>query len=195
MCLAIFQLRSSELLPREVFKIGYEGNPHGAGYMFVENGKLIVKKPFWSWWKVYENYVKDFRRCGSSSHFAIHFRLATEGSIGASNCHPHEIIPSKLALIHNGILWIEYEPPFDPKEDKSDSAQFASYLSHYLDNFLTTDCKKELESLIGDWNKIVLMDSENNFMILNEGNGYWKDGAWYSGFVKGITEEKEEDNV
>ncbi len=190
MCLAILQLKGTKLISKGIFKIGYEQNPHGAGYMFVENGKVVVKKPFWGWQEIYESYVNDFKRCGNNSHFAIHFRLATEGSIGMANCHPHEIKPSKLALIHNGVLYIEYEPPYDPLEDKSDSAQFADYLSHFPDNFLTTDCKKELEELIGNWNKIVIMDSDNNFVILNEENGYWKDGAWYSGRVTGVEFEE-----
>lgn len=178
MCLALLQLPNTGLLEKELFSKGFSRNPHGGGYMFVEDGKLVIRKPFWKVGKMYESYREDYERCGADSHFAVHFRLATQGSVNGSNCHPHEIKPYECALIHNGCL------PFEEAlSDKSDSFILAEILSNYPSGFLSSVPLEELEDIVGGWNKVVILDSENNAVILNEENGHWENGVWYSGHV------------
>lgn len=98
-------------------------NPHGFGYGYVANGKLIWDKGLWNLKQVLEalGKVPDESRC------VIHFRFATSRDVNRKLCHPfvirrgEEVNGGEGLFFHNGIFNI------DAPLDSSDTEQWVRF--------------------------------------------------------------------
>jgi hypothetical protein len=156
---------------------GFEKNPDGAGYMFTSGGKVRLKKGYFNFYNFYEELRSDLEANEKTSPFVIHFRLATRGYVNTSNCQPFRI-NSGLAFAHNGVLFgLDGYP-----KTQSDTAAFKNQILknlplgfHKHKAILTL-----LEIAISKLNKFVFLDNNGSIVILNEREGIWEDGLWYS---------------
>src|SRR4051812_24012814 len=112
MCVIVAQPKGTQALSVSSLGKMFDANPDGAGYMFVRDGEVIVRKPYWDVVSLMADYFSDFAAHGKQSPFVLHFRWCTHGELCKGNTHPHVLIPGKVALVHNGILPVT--PP-DPK--------------------------------------------------------------------------------
>ncbi len=114
---------STEILT-EMFK----SNPNGAGLTYAENGKLYIKKGFFT----LEAFLEACSLVPVSSPCIYHCRIATHGSIRKGTCHPFPLsanaellnAPSLVlnkgyAIAHNGII-----SKMDCSNDFSDSQAY-----------------------------------------------------------------------
>ena len=179
MCLIVFQPLGDEPLSDDILSNGWVGNPHGAGFMFAVEGKLIIRKAFFSLKHLRKAYAADHATYGKDSPFVMHFRWATHGGKGANNVHPHALAGGAVGLVHNGILW-DYES-FGNVND-SDTVTFCRTVlaCRPVDNLMSEDFNKVLAGLIGAGNKLVLMDGAGNVSIVNADEGKWEGSRWYS---------------
>jgi predicted glutamine amidotransferase len=160
----------------------YKANRNGGGFAFVDgNGEVVADKGYFDFDKFWQSYSDAFAKFGDTSPFLIHFRIATAGKICSANCHPFVMGEGKAALIHNGMLWSG-----DLADTLSDTAKFAQETEGLLGDVsrMTPAMVKEVGSIVGATNKIVMLYSDKTFKIINE-NGYsahWnKDKTiWYS---------------
>lgn len=172
MCIAIYK-KKGLTIPRETLEQCFKINDDGAGYMYVKNGKLEIKKGFFFFESFYDEYKKDEKH-----QCVIHFRIKTHGSIDGDNCHPFSI-NNELAFVHNGII-----SGFGTK-DKSDTFMFnEEVLKPLMDKYgkqlyTETPFKKLIEEAIG-YSKLIFLDANGTYSIYNEHKGEWADGVWYS---------------
>ena len=117
MCIIVVQPKNKKI-SRTTLEICYANNPDGAGYMFSYNGRLFVRKGFFTFDSFYQAYKLDHIDNGTHSTFVLHFRIATHGLLDKNNCHPHRISNS-LAFAHNGIF--NRVKHIQAKKTKSDS--------------------------------------------------------------------------
>ena len=67
-------------------------NPHGAGFMFNDNGKVIIKKGYMNFDDFYNELIRtDTKKYLKNRGLVIHFRIATSGLIDKGNCHPYPL--------------------------------------------------------------------------------------------------------
>lgn len=146
-------------------------NADGAGFMTVDNGRLIVEKGFFKLKKLL-NRLKYY----NNNHIVVHFRWATHGVNNKENCHPFRV-GEDVALVHNGTFKISIK-----NKNNSDTWHFADKLKKCgkVDLILNPDFKKEVEEAISKRNKVVFMKSDGTVEIYNEDSGHWLDGCWYS---------------
>lgn len=174
MCVIAIQPRGIQI-SRQELKNCWDNNSHGAGLMYSNNGKIIVKKEMNSFDKFME-YVNEASQHDSS--LVIHFRIATSGGINDYNCHPFKV-HKNLYFCHNGILDIDV-----PKHSKENDTQiFNNSLMKPLPyNFYKNNAiMNVLEYTIGSGNKFVFLDDKGDYYILNEAAGEWSEGgAWFS---------------
>ena len=109
------------------------------------------------------------------SDFILHFRYSTHGvNTGLFNVHPFRV-SERLVFAHNGVL--------DVNDDnkKSDTQVFnETILQKLKPNFLNSSAVCSLiEGFIGS-DKLVFLHNDGRSVILNEGNGHWKGGVWFS---------------
>lgn len=155
--------------------MGWQHNPDGAGYSFVKDGKVVFRKGYMKLKDFLNTYEVD-EAANQESNFLIHFRITSQGSNTAENTHPFPIEGG--ALIHNGTLTgtgSKYG------SGPSDTALFANQFSKNLTfDFVQTHKSKLNLAIRGS--KLVMLYDDGSFQIINEDEGHWDKGVWYSNY-------------
>lgn len=179
MCLIAVQKAGAQMKLDHLRNAWENGNDDGAGYAFVnkKRNRLIVKKPYFSADALIASLAKDIARFGEESPFVVHLRLATHGEKKSKNTHPFVIARGGAALAHNGIL-----QPFTRHPYLSDTALFAKIvLSGLAPNaVIHPKMVHSLGEMIGGGNKLAILTIDGKFAIVNEDQGHWNDGVWFS---------------
>ena len=180
MCLIFLKPKNAKnYLTYDRFCNALENNPHSVGIIYKnpEDGKVKIErfvKPEKGKDKIYD-IIKD------KEEFAIHYRFATHGAVNLTNCHPF-IVTKDLALMHNGVM-SEFANIDLPKSDTRNFAE--SFLKPYIEQegigvIKDKDFIEDVGKVIGSYNKILLIDKDFNWSIINEKSGVWKEGCWLS---------------
>jgi len=179
MCLLTF-IPQNINLDYERAKISANANPDGFGFA-IHAGVAIIKDhdmDFEKLWMRWDDLRKTYK-----GPAMFHFRIATHGSLNVDNCHPFDVGDNPQNVLgHNGIL-----PLTMPLNDnRSDTKLFAEIVLPHIGGVKSLDNPQKLEEL-GQWasgNKLVILsvdeDTENDWYIVNEHLGHWKDNIWWS---------------
>lgn len=193
MCLIIQMQHKDKIITKEEFKINLNKNPHGTGVMFVQDGRVIVKKALGkeeNQLGLYSRHLKHFRK-GRIKELFVHSRLATHGDKNEINCHPYQILNKEehgkdLWCMHNGIINVK-----ERDKSKSDTWHFLNlYIKPIIEKnyeLMHNDNFKEMVSdFIGRGNKLVFLDSDNTSFFINKEQGTDYNGCWISNTYSGI---------
>ena len=181
MCVALLVPKNTEVT-REKLLNCYVTNPDGFGFSyFDENGQLIIRKFIGQ-----DNIllgIEEFlltRQHYMHKQFLAHFRIASHGRISKRTCHPFKI-NNEMVFCHNGIL-SDYSKQLSLDSKISDTMLFNRKVLQKLPaDFMNSPLyKKMLEETIGTWNKMIIIRADGQHWILNEEQGEWSDGVWYS---------------
>lgn len=173
MCVIINHTKNNSLDDEFLLRI-YEKNKDGLGVMYSQDGKIHVKKIIPKGpGEVLEFYKEhaDIKDC------VIHFRRRTVGEISLANTHPF-YVENGLYYAHNGDM--PFEDPI-----RSDSKIFAEdFLRPILKNdsslIFDNNWSNLLGNLVGVNNKLIFMNKEGKVAIINEKEGHYLHGAWFS---------------
>jgi predicted glutamine amidotransferase len=161
---------------KQQLKIMWDNNPHGAGFMYAEEGVVKVVKGLNSVDELWD----AIQAAGPLRKMVLHFRIRTHGALSAEMTHPFWIKEGKLAMVHNGVI-----RPLThlTTTEESDTAVFARKLAENYSNPLVAVKnpfhRDMLEIYIG-YSKMVFMDGKGQTYILNEHLGEWHKNVWYS---------------
>ena len=170
MCIAI--LNRGEQVKPEYLKNSWENNNQGAGLLWYEKGILKTYKTY-KYNKLVKKYNEVFQTKGVGT-IVLHFRIATSGYEKFTNLHPF-MVNENLGFVHNGII----SNLGDQKH--SDTYEFNEILKQLPKDFLEHKHYLDLIKLCIGNSKLVFLDSENTYTIVNESSGIWDtDGNWYS---------------
>lgn len=172
MCLIAYVPAGKTLPDVHIYRAATQ-NDDGIGVMSIDGiekflGNKMLKKA--------KRYIHKLQ--AKKAEFAVHFRYATHGAVSLDNCHPFELPGHSGYLMHNGVL-----SDFTAKatKERSDTSMFAETLTD--DALWSADPLPYLETLakdIGYGNKLCIMDYAGKFWLVNEPQGTWRDGVWYS---------------
>lgn len=183
MCIAIFKPENLTITKDTLLNC-YSHNDDGCGYAFVKeypNGKnkVIVKK-FMDVDKFVKAYKKDEEKY-IGSPFIVHFRATSAGLTNLDNCHPFSVNDDQ-AFIHNGTI---YSVP--KHAEKSDTAILNETVLQKLPKqwYKNEGIVYLLQDFIGttksySHNKLVFLNSDKSFLIINDKSGIWDQGIWWS---------------
>ena len=183
MCIIIAKNKTDRLPTESELKTSFTKNSDGGGFMYVDNGKVIIDKGYMNWEKFYRHYktlCKKYHNFKGKS-LVIHCRIGTSGTNSKINCHPYPIsdnvnylhklyFKTDLGLAHNGII-NEYNPTNNEKKlDINDTQNFIrKYLSplknEYNDFYKSEYIDKGIKSLIG-WSKLALLDKDDTLTLI-----------------------------
>lgn len=176
MCV-ILAARKGIHLNKEELKESFRSDPHGCGYTYVEDGKAIVKKGYFT----FKDFWEDYKEINGKKTNIVHMRWSTSGSRSKDNCHPFSITES-LAGTHNGSM-SRYSKI---QNGQSDSANFFQFVIKPLvdkDPSLIREPSIHalLSQALGDGNKIAILDAEKDDIILiNDHLGHYYKDSWRS---------------
>ena len=177
MCIAILTPKN-KVLSRETLNICWLNNFNGAGFTWNDDdNKMQVFKEMEDFDKFYNKY-KKVRTKFPKTTMMVHFRISTHGIINKANCHPFKV-NSELGFIHNGVI-----NGVGEDDRYSDTNMFNRNVLKHIPNLnISMLRKKGLQTLLGDfigYSKLVFMDSNGKYAIINEQKGHWAKGIWYS---------------
>lgn len=176
MCLIAFipKIERTEI-DYSVLERGFELNSDGAGYAFIKNGKIIVRKKFNTYSKFKRSLKRNIRNV--TGPVLIHFRKATCGPKNKINTQPIPIRKGEFVMAHNGVF---SSLSFDFSKI-SDSVRLANLVKQMGWSLpLNRGQVGMLKALCEDTSKLVFMDNQGNYKIINEKVGKWKRNIWYS---------------
>lgn len=115
----------------------------------------------------------------------FHSRITTHGKTDVSNCHPFRVGGDNLTVVgHNGMLPIQ----LDKNETRSDTRIFAENYLPSLGGVYALDDPTTFQT-VSQWargSKLVVITANqwanSDHYILNEKDGHWVDGVWWSNF-------------
>lgn len=174
MCIAILNTKKTTL-SKDILSNCWENNGDGAGILYIDNKKMQVFKEMKSFENFYSNYISIKKKYGKNN-IVLHFRISTHGKVNKTNCHPF-LVNDDLGFVHNGMI---YDVP--TSKDFSDTYMFnETILKNLKDGFEYNDVIMDmLELYIGQGSKLVFLNSDNEYKIVNEKAGHWSMDCWFS---------------
>ena len=182
MCLIITgkssKVRSTLLDTHGLMSDIFTSNPDGIGFMYGTAKGLKVTKTLPKNLGDATAFIQ--RLPNDDREIAIHFRWTTHGKTDMVNCHPYDVIPGYIAMMHNGIL----HTGNTADKDKSDTWHFINDYLHTAvsaspDLVYDTGFVAMLEEFIGN-NRFVFMNGEGRMQHVNFDQGIEHDDLWFS---------------
>lgn len=182
MCLIITgqssKVRSTLLNTHGLLSDIFTSNPDGIGFMYGTAKGLKVTKTLPKNLGDATAFIQ--RLPNDDREIAIHFRWTTHGKTDMVNCHPYDVIPGYIALMHNGILHTGNAAD----KTKSDTWHFINDYLHTAvsaspDLVYDTGFVAMLEEFIGN-NRFVFMNGEGRMQHVNYDQGIEHDDLWFS---------------
>lgn len=171
MCICILNTKKAGRLPKSHIKNSWDNNDMGAGLLWNEDNKLSVFKTY-----DYDEYISKYNELRDNANIGnivLHFRIATSGYKGEHNLHPF-LVSDTLGFVHNGVIKGLGNKQF------SDTYEFNDMLKKFKHNFLACDMSKYFISEYIGYSKLLFLDADDKYTIINEELGKWADGNWYS---------------
>lgn len=171
MCIAILNTKKGGSLPKKYIKNSWDNNDMGAGLLWTENGVLHTFKTY-----EYKKFVSQYykiRKNKSVGNIVLHFRIATSGYAGEHNLHPF-LVNDDLGFVHNGVIFGLGNQKY------SDTYEFNEMLKKFSHDFLSCQATNYLISKYIEGSKLVFLNSNDEYTIINEKRGHWSSGNWYS---------------
>lgn len=185
MCVAIMAPKGRSVSADRLWR-GWSANSDGGGFAYVDDkDQVVIKKGYSKYNDFHKDYVDAVKEFSTSSPFLIHMRIGTRGDKqSAANTHPFRIIPEEGpegALIHNGTMFSptgEWEGPVGDR--KSDTRVLAERMGKLLAYDDVNDSVATLGFVLSERNKLALLYANRKYVLINERQGIWVDGIWYS---------------
>ena len=172
MCVIVLQPAGQQLSGNK-FRNCWTRNKDGGGYSFIHEEKLVLKKGYFDSVAMLDEYRKDLE-AHPQSPFLLHFRISTSGVIDEVNSHPHWV-RDDLVMAHNGHV-----SGYGDKT-KSDTLEFIDLVLQKMPPLWEDDyIQIHLIERYIDGDKIALLRNDGDYTLLNEEDGVWKDGLWFS---------------
>jgi len=182
MCLIITgqssKVRSTLLNTHGLLSDIFTANPDGIGFMYGSTKGLKVTKTLPKNLGDATAFIQRLPQ--DDREIAIHFRWTTHGKTDMVNCHPYDVIPGYIAMMHNGILHTGNAAD----KDKSDTWHF---INDYLHSAVSASPElvydagfvSMMEEFIGN-NRFVFMNGEGRMQHVNFDQGIEHDDLWFS---------------
>ena len=190
MCIIIAKNKIGRIPTESELRHSFEYNGDGAGFMYVDNGKVVIDKGYMnidSFIKHYKSLLKKYNDFKNKS-LVIHCRIGTSGKTDKGNTHPYPITDDVKALksrhlfhenigiAHNGIIH-----GYGTATGLNDTQEYISkYLYplyyHYRDFYKNQDMLYQMEQATSS--KFAILDKTDELYLV--GNFIEDKGLWFS---------------
>ena len=213
MCIIIAKDKKSRIPTEKELKNSFEYNNDGAGFMYVDNNKVVIDKGYMTWEsfiKRYKTLLQKYNNFENKS-LVIHCRIGTSGKNTKGNTHPypitnnHRLLKTKkmsrldVGIVHNGII-----KDYGTRNGLNDTQEYISKFlypiyKNYRDFYKNEGIRDGIEKMTGS--KFAILDKSDKIYYIGdfiEDNGlkfsnntyldysysYGTKYAWYSDYYK-----------
>lgn len=181
MCVIIAKDKNDRLPNVKELKQCFDYNNDGAGFMYTDNGKVIIDKGYMNW----NSFIKHFNKLVTKyddfdgKALVIHFRIGTGGGNNVHNTHGYPLTNNidemqktyntcSIGLMHNGII-----SDYTPKEDYyNDTQEFIKDFVYNLKNFDEEFYKRRY------FRDMILDNSHSKWAILDKDDNLYTIGTF-----------------
>lgn len=169
-------------MPATVIETAMNRHPDGFGVAYRQDGRLHVERFGPHARKQFRKALKRIDR--QRVEYVAHFRFATHGPKAESHSHPYEYVDpteGRVLVFHNGVIDIR------TTATESDTQVFVRDVLAALPSAWWRS--PALRFLVGQsigWSRLVVMTAHET-VNLQERDGEWDGGLWYSSNHKPIT--------
>jgi hypothetical protein len=179
MCLIIFtpNLRRATIR-KSILERGFDKNDDGAGFAYIKDGQVTISKCYDTFPEFYAALKAARLDIQDRGPLLVHFRWSSVGLNNRVNTQPLVVRPG-LVMAHNGT--IDSLKPDSLTCDDSDSVRLARLVGRTGWQYPFAPINRALlRAICSDSSKLVFLDSGGRHVIINEQEGKWVRGAWYS---------------
>lgn len=200
MCIIIAKEKHGRLPKEEELKNSFEYNSDGAGFMYVDNGKVVIDKGYMK----YETFIKHYKKLlqkynnFKNKSLVIHCRIGTSGKNIKGNTHPYPITnntnllrktfyKTDIGIVHNGII-----RGYGTAKGLNDTQEFISKFlyplyNHYKDFYKNEDIMESLEIITTS--KLAILNNKDELYLVGDfisdkdllfSNDSYKDFIYYT---------------
>lgn len=171
MCIIAIKPAGVKISNTKLFNM-WMNNPHGAGFMYAKDGKLVTVKGLMTFPDLLTAYqsVQDEK-------VVLHYRWRTHGLISKRLTHPF-MVNDNIGMVHNGVI-----PRMQATRKESDTSVYARLLKERAFDPMThlDDLENRISTLIEvAYSRLVFMNGDGKIRVVNSQMGHWKDDCWYS---------------
>ena len=181
MCIIIHKRPDAKFPTKQQLKDAWDANPHGAGFMYVEEDAAVVHKGFMNFKDLWRAYRE--RKFPKDTEMVFHFRWATSGWIDEETTHPFPIINkdkllrvldyrAKQVIAHNGVI--------KGQEEDKDLSDTQVFIKGFLWNLAAWMHKPKVLKAIEH------ASTGSRLLIFNNGK-ISKTGNWYTDKTTGLS--------
>jgi hypothetical protein len=118
MCIIAIKQAGLKGIDKDILENCFDNNPDGAGIMYNDNGKVVIKKGFMRFEDLWQA-VRCIKKIEAKT-VVYHFRIGTSGGNVAKNTHPFPIsektkdlekleVVTDIGFAHNGVIDIDVD--------------------------------------------------------------------------------------
>lgn len=184
MCVVIYSPAGVNAPAKKELKQAWRVNPDGAGYMYVNDGDVVIRKGFLTFSDFWRHYQSD-RATLKAAPVVIHLRIATHGGVSSAMCQPFPLsadtatlqrldLRAPVGIAHNGIIAMtSYASKISDTAEYIARYMYPLYYSN-VDRALALDL---IEASINN-SRLAIMSADGDVQLL----GDWRkhDGCYYS---------------
>lgn len=188
MCIIAIKPQGMPLQDETTLRGMFARNPHGAGFMFPQNGRVEIRKGFMTY-DAFRGALRNvLNALGEDTPIVMHFRITTHGGTCPENTHPfpltNDIAELKrtsthadIGVAHNGIIRIT------PRDKSVSDTQ--EYIASVLAGVARKNPRFYRTARIRNGIRDTINGSRMCFMngtgdIVRIGDWIESDGYWYS---------------
>jgi len=196
MCIIAIKPKNKDLQDKETLKTCFTRNSDGAGYMFVKDGAVEIKKGYMTFDEFYKDLINDYNKYNlKNQNLVMHFRIGTSGQSKLGCTHPFIItndydklnetrIKSNIGVCHNGII-----SNYNDRNGKYSDTQI--YIAKVLTPLIKLNINsykfKDIQTIIKDTtnSKWAILDKFDDVYTIGdfvEDNGYLYSNSTYKKF-------------
>jgi predicted glutamine amidotransferase len=182
MCIIIAKNKTNRLPSKKELEYCFDYNNDGAGFMYTDNGKVILDKGYMT----KESFMARYKTlCKKYNNFkdkclVIHCRIGTAGTNSPQNTHPYALTKkinklhktytkASVGIAHNGII-MDYQP-HDGK-DINDTQNF-------IRTYMVQRAKEDKEFYKRQWERTQIEDiTHSKFAILDKDDNLYLIGVF-----------------
>lgn len=180
MCIIIAKNKVGRLPSESELKNSFEYNNDGAGFMYVDGGKVVIDKGYMN----YEGFIKHYNMLldkydnFKNKSLVIHCRIGTSGKNVKGNTHPYPITDKvkllktrhltreNIGIAHNGIIH-----GYGTATGLNDTQEYISKFLyplyyHYRDFYKNQDMLYQMEQATNS--KFVILDKTDNLYFVGD---------------------------
>lgn len=174
MCLALIQKQGASKLDAKLLNNAFDNNDDGCGIAYIAKKRVKIHK-IMNKSDLVGTYNRIHKNHSKSSHIMIHFRIGTHGVKSKYNVHPF-FVNQNMVFCHNGII-----NKVANCKKRSDTRVFNDdVLKHLPNKFIHNQSIIKMMSEFIGHSKLIFLNSNNEFKIVNESLGHWVNKTWFS---------------